>query len=109
MDQILTEVAIQVLVPIACFVITTCVAYLTKKAVKWLEDRKLIDKATEAVQYAEQLFKIGEITADQRKEIAYKYMRQMGITKNLAICYAVIEAVIGGINMGTCTLPEATE
>lgn len=94
----MNDLIMQIVLGCASVVITACVTYATKKVTAWLEDKKLLNGVTEAVNYAYQLCKTKKITKEERKETALSYLKSKGVTVSDDVADMLIESVIGGIN-----------
>lgn len=103
----MNELVMQIILGCASVVITACVTVATKKVTAWLEDKKLLNGVTEAVNYAGQLCKTNKITKDQRKATALSYLKTKGIDVPDDVADMLIESVIGGINTALNKTEEA--
>lgn len=94
----MNEFIMQIILGCASVIITACATIATKKATAWLEDKKMLSFAKQAVDYAEQLCKTNKIKKHQRKETALLFLKSKGIDVPEEVADMLIESVLGGIN-----------
>lgn len=94
----MNELVMQIILGCASLIITACVGFATKEVTKWLAEKQLLDDVTNAVNYAEQMYKIGDITKEQRKAQALLFLADLGIKIPEQVADMLIESILGGIN-----------
>lgn len=94
----MNDLLMQIILGCSSIIVTACVGVATKAVLDWLKNKKWLNGATEAVNYADQLFKIGTIDKEERKDSALTFLAKKGLVIPEEIADMLIESVIGGIN-----------
>jgi len=97
----MNELIMQLILGVVSVVITICVMFISRNVTRWLNEKQLLDDVKNAVNYAEQMWKISSITKDERKAIALDFLVSIGVNVSEEILGVLIESVVGGINIAS--------